>query len=93
MIAIGSDHAGYELKNKIIEHLNKKGYEVKDFGTDSSEKSVDYPDFGLMVAESVKNGECEKELLFAVQESGFQYLQIRFQVFVPHCVLILIWQE
>jgi ribose 5-phosphate isomerase B len=63
MIAIGSDHAGYELKNKIIEHLNKKGYEVKDFGTDSSEKSVDYPDFGLMVAESVKNGECEKGIV------------------------------
>ena len=35
MIAIGSDHAGYELKKEIIDYLTRKGYEVKDFGTDS----------------------------------------------------------
>ena len=44
MIAIGSDHGGFELKGHIIEHLKEKGIEVKDFGT-YSEASVDYPDF------------------------------------------------
>ena len=43
MIAIGSDHGGFELKGHIIEHLKEKGIEVKDFGT-YSEASVDYPD-------------------------------------------------
>lgn len=42
MIAIGSDHGGFELKGHIIEHLKEKGIEVKDFGT-YSEASVDYP--------------------------------------------------
>ena len=43
MIAIGSDHGGFELKGHIIEHLKEKGIEVKDFGT-YSEASVDYPE-------------------------------------------------
>ncbi|NSW91258.1 MAG: ribose 5-phosphate isomerase B [Firmicutes bacterium] len=63
MIAIGSDHAGYELKKEIIDYLVQKGYEVKDFGTNCKETSVDYPDFGLAVAEAVKNGECEKGIV------------------------------
>ncbi|MCR4437107.1 MAG: ribose 5-phosphate isomerase B [Clostridiales bacterium] len=62
MIAIGSDHGGFELKAAVVEHLKKKGYRVKDFGTcDCS--SVDYPDFGLAVAEAVKSGECEKGIV------------------------------
>ena len=44
-LAIASDHAGYEMKLSIIAYLEKKGYEVYDFGTDSTE-AVDYPDFG-----------------------------------------------
>jgi len=63
LIAIGNDHAGYKLKIEVIEHLIKKGYEVKDFGTDCESCSVDYPDFGLAVAEAVKSGECEKGIL------------------------------
>ena len=43
IIAIGNDHAGVEMKNKIIKHLEKKGYEIKNYGTDNKE-SVDYPD-------------------------------------------------
>jgi ribose 5-phosphate isomerase B len=63
MIAIGSDHAGYDLKAEIIKYLEEKGYEVKDFGTSSNSCSVDYPDFGLAVAEAVRNGECEKGII------------------------------
>ena len=57
MIAIGSDHGGFDLKEKVIEHLKETGYEVKDFGTDSAE-SCDYPDYAHPLAEAVEAGEC-----------------------------------
>lgn len=63
MIAIGSDHAGYTLKTEILKHLMEKGYPVKDLGTCSIDKSVDYPDYGMMVAEAVSTGECEKGII------------------------------
>ena len=62
MIAIGSDHAGYELKNQLMEHLKNRGYEVKDYGT-YSEASCDYPDYAKQVANAVAVGEAEKGLL------------------------------
>ncbi|ADL69986.1 sugar-phosphate isomerase, RpiB/LacA/LacB family [Thermoanaerobacterium thermosaccharolyticum DSM 571] len=62
MIAIGSDHGGYELKEAIKKHLDEKGIEYKDFGT-FSEESVDYPDFALKVAEAVASGQFEKGIL------------------------------
>lgn len=62
MIAIGSDHGGYELKKAIKKHLDEKGIEYKDFGT-FSEESVDYPDFALKVAEAVASGEFERGIL------------------------------
>lgn len=55
-IAIGSDHAGFELKETIKTFLKEKGIEVKDFGTHSEER-VDYPDYAIPLAESVANGE------------------------------------
>jgi len=51
-IALGSDHGGIRLKKEIIKHLEKKGIELKDFGT-YSEDSCDYPDFAEKVAEEV----------------------------------------
>jgi ribose 5-phosphate isomerase B len=51
-IAIGSDHAGFELKEKVKQHLIQQGQEVNDVGTDSTE-SVDYPDFAHKVAHEV----------------------------------------
>ena len=62
MIAVGSDHAGYELKNQLIEHLKNRGYEVKDYGT-YSEASCDYPDYAKQVANAVAGGEAEQGLL------------------------------
>lgn len=62
MIAVGSDHAGYELKNQLMEHLKNRGYEVKDYGT-YSEASCDYPDYAKQVANAVAVGEAEKGLL------------------------------
>lgn len=55
-VIIGSDHAGYELKSKVIKELRSKGLEVVDCGTDSTE-STDYPDFAHLVGESVQRAE------------------------------------
>ncbi|MBN1212236.1 MAG: ribose 5-phosphate isomerase B [candidate division Zixibacteria bacterium] len=55
-IAVGSDHAGYKMKEKVKRILRDLEIEVIDFGTDS-EESVDYPDFGLKVARAVAEGE------------------------------------
>lgn len=62
MIAIGSDHAGYEMKLAIIEHLKKRGEQFEDFGCYSNE-SVDYPEYGKKVAHAVASGEYEKGIL------------------------------
>lgn len=51
-IALGADHAGYELKNRIKQHLQQKGIETHDEGTNSSD-SVDYPDFARLVGQVV----------------------------------------
>ena len=54
-IALGSDHAGFELKNELIEYLVEKGYGLADMGPDSAD-SVDYPDYAHKVATSVTDG-------------------------------------
>lgn len=54
-IALCSDHAGFELKALIIDHLNKAGYETEDLGTDSAD-SCDYPDFAHPCALAVESG-------------------------------------
>lgn len=58
-IAIGSDHAGLDLKEKVKTILESKNLEVIDFGTDSKD-SVDYPDYGLKVALAVVSGQVDK---------------------------------
>ena len=55
-VSLGADHKGFELKDKIEKYLVELGHQVTDFGTNSAE-SVDYPDFGFKVAESVAKGE------------------------------------
>ena len=55
---VARDHAGYELKTKVIKHLESKGCVVHDFGTDSAE-SVDYPDYAHKLASAVESGSCQ----------------------------------
>ncbi|MCX7833708.1 MAG: ribose 5-phosphate isomerase B [Ignavibacteria bacterium] len=57
-ISIGSDHRGYELKELIKNYLKSEGYNIIDFGTHTKE-SVDYPDFAVKVATSVKEGKAK----------------------------------
>jgi ribose 5-phosphate isomerase B len=68
-IAIGADHAGYEYKTVIADLLRNKGYDVKDFGTYSSE-SVDYPDFAHPVADAVGKGEAGAGVLICGSGNG-----------------------
>ena len=62
MIAIGSDHGGFELKKEILAHLDARGLEYKDFGT-YSDASCDYPVYGKAVANAVASGECERGII------------------------------
>lgn len=62
MIAIGSDHGGYELKLEVIRHLKERGFDVKDFGCDRA-ASCDYPVYAQAVANAVAGGKCELGIL------------------------------
>jgi ribose 5-phosphate isomerase B len=68
-VAIGADHAGYEYKTVIADLLRNKGFEVKDFGTYSTD-SVDYPDFAHPVATAVENGEAGFGILVCGSANG-----------------------
>ena len=68
-LAIGADHAGFSLKEKLKKYLISKGHEVKDFGPDS-EQSVDYPDYAHPVASAVEKKECELGLLMCGSGNG-----------------------
>lgn len=69
MIAIGSDHGGFELKEAIVRHLQERGLEVKDYGCYGLD-SVDYPKFGHAVAHAVADGECEKGIVVCTTGIG-----------------------
>ncbi|BDD00316.1 ribose 5-phosphate isomerase B [Persicobacter psychrovividus] len=68
-IAIGGDHASPEYKAAIIKQLEEKGYEVKNFGTDTFD-SVDYPDFAHPVAKGVNDGEFDFGILICGSANG-----------------------
>jgi len=68
-MALGSDHAGFELKEIIMNGLKARGIAFHDFGTYSSE-STDYPDFAHAVAKSVNSGEFEKGILICGSGNG-----------------------
>lgn len=62
MIAIGSDHGGFALKQEIIAYLKENHIDFKDFGSYNTD-SVDYPEYGQAVGHAVVSGECEKGIL------------------------------
>jgi ribose 5-phosphate isomerase B len=68
-IALGSDHAGFLLKETIKKHLIEKGIKVIDFGTNTDE-SVDYPDYIFPAATSVSIGECDAGIVFGGSGNG-----------------------
>jgi ribose 5-phosphate isomerase B len=76
-IAIGSDHAGFDLKSEIIALLKEMGLECLDFGTDDT-KSVDYPDFGEKVSLAVSRGDIERGILICGTGIGMSIVANKF---------------
>lgn len=68
-IAIGGDHAGFNLKGKLIPYLESKGFKLKDFGTYSDE-STDYPDYVHPLAEAVEKGEYDFGIIICGSANG-----------------------
>ena len=68
-ISIGCDHGALALKNKMVAHLEAKGYEVKDCGTYTTD-SCDYPDFVVPAAKAVASGECERGIVLCTTGIG-----------------------
>ena len=69
MISIACDHGAIALKNHLKTYLEGKGYEVKDFGTHTTD-SCDYPDFAAPAAQAVASGECEKGIVLCTTGIG-----------------------
>lgn len=69
MIALGSDHGGFALKEHIKAYLDSRGIAWKDFGCNSTD-SCDYPDFGAAAARAVASGECEKGIVVCTTGIG-----------------------
>ena len=68
-IAIACDHGALALKNKMVSHLENKGYEVEDFGTHTLD-SCDYPDFAAPAAKAVAAGQCDKGVVLCTTGIG-----------------------
>ncbi len=85
-IAIGSDHAGFTLKQKVVERLAALGYDVQDMGTDSA-ASTDYPDYAHAVASRIENGTIERGVLLCGTGLGMSYAANRH----PHVRAAVAW--
>jgi ribose 5-phosphate isomerase B len=77
-IIIGSDHAGYQMKEKVIAHLRQQGIEVEDVGT-HSEESVDYTDYGQAVAGKVSDATFDRGILICGTGLGMSMVANRFR--------------
>jgi len=62
-IAIGADHGGYPLNERVIEELRAEGHEITDFGTHDGSRPDDYPDYALKIGEAVQTGRAEIGIL------------------------------
>jgi ribose 5-phosphate isomerase B len=78
MIALGSDHGGYKLKEELKKYFDEIGIEYKDFGTYSEER-CDYPIFAEKVAKSVQSKECEKGILICKTGFGMTIVANKFK--------------
>ena len=86
VIPIASDHAGYELKQKLEKTLEQMGYQVQDLGTNST-ASTDYPDFGHPLAREVSEGDVKRGVLLCGTGLGMSYVANRY----PHVRAAVAW--
>ena len=78
-IAIASDHGGFDLKKEIVRHLIEAEITVTDFGTDSAENSVDYPEMAKKVALAVLNNECDRGITICGSGIGISIAANKFK--------------
>ena len=78
MIAIGSEHGGYKLKEEIKKYLDEKEIKYIDFGTNSEERT-DYPIYAKKVATAITKGECDKGILFCRSGQGMAIVANKFK--------------
>jgi ribose 5-phosphate isomerase B len=76
-IAIASDHGGFELKETVIAHLLNDGWDIDDLGP-SNEDSVDYPDYGIKLAETIANEKVERGIIICGTGVGMSIVVNRF---------------
>lgn len=88
IIPIASDHAGFELKTKVVDFLRSKGFEVEDFGTYSAD-SVDYPDFAHKVGSAINNGTYNRGIVICGSGNGVQMTVNKY----PNVRCALCWNE
>ena len=89
-IAIGSDHAGFELKQHLISYLTNKGLTVDDHGTNSTQ-SVDYPEICANVARAVRDGKADMGIVLGGSGQGEQIAANKIIGIRAHCATISIW--
>ena len=88
IIPIASDHAGFELKTKVVDFLRSKGFEVEDFGTYSADR-VDYPDYAHKVGSAINNGTYNRGIVICGSGNGVQMTVNKY----PNVRCALCWNE
>ncbi len=78
MIAIGSDHGGYDLRVAVMKHLDELGLEYKDMGC-PDKSSCDYPVYGKAVAKAVQSGECDRGIVICTTGIGISITANKFK--------------
>ena len=86
IIPVACDHAGYELKQKVMAFVESKGFEVKDFGTFSTE-SCDYPDYAHQLGGAIEKGEYKRGIVICGSGNGVQMTVNKY----PHVRCALCW--
>jgi ribose 5-phosphate isomerase B len=86
-VLVGADHAGYELKAKLIDELKRLGYDPVDVGAPSLDPQDDYPDFARPVAEAVSRGEVRRGVLTCGSGLGMSFVANRY----PHVRAAVVW--
>jgi len=78
-ISIGADHAGYEMKQDLVEFMRKLGHTVNDVGTHDPGKPDDYPDYAVLVAHAVREGKAERGVLVCGSGVGVSVAANKFK--------------
>jgi ribose 5-phosphate isomerase B len=86
-VLVGADHAGFELKGKLMDELRRLGYDPVDVGAETLDPADDYPDFAKPVAEAVSRGDVRRGVLTCGTGLGMAFVANRY----PHVRAAVVW--